>query len=104
MLKKKNCISSHVSIFHYSIDSKIVYNKITEFISKKNLNDEFMFFALLSVMICVIICCWLFACWLFIHEQRNDVIQRCKKYRIVKDRVTGTQLFVAMNDDFAIIL
>lgn len=67
-----------------------------------------MFFALLSVMICVIICCWLFACWLFSHEQRNDVIQSGKKYRrklyTIKDRVTGTQLFVAMNDDSAIIL
>ena len=67
-----------------------------------------MFLVLLSVYFGIIMICILFVCWLYCHLQQNDVIQNGKKLKrrlyTVKDRISGTQLLVAMNDDFAIIL
>ena len=67
-----------------------------------------MFLVLLSAYFGIILIFILFACWLYCHMQQNNVNRSGQKLGrrlyTVKDRVSGTKLLLAMNDDFAIIL
>ena len=64
-----------------------------------------MFIVLLSAYFGIIFIFILFACWLSCHMQQNRSDKKLeRRLYTIKDRISGTKLLLAMNDDFAIIL